>query len=170
MSVYNISCDTFNIIMCPGKTLSSALLFCLTCPRAMDAVREELSTINGEVFVRLLTSVNTFVGLVRLKQIVNMSILRFNWATAPDCHTFKRFLFHCFLSHTTWSCFSKKSQYLKGSSRDCAFSLCPSYSATSQDHRTNPGSTFTNSLGCFSNNIFVRLENMCCQLEVWFRW
>ena len=44
----------------------------------MDAVREELSTINGEVFVRLLTSVNTFVGLVRLKQIVNMSILRFN--------------------------------------------------------------------------------------------
>ena len=59
MSVYNISCDTFNIIMCPGKTLSSALLFCLTCPRAMDAVREELSTINGEVFVRLLlTSVN----------------------------------------------------------------------------------------------------------------
>ena len=81
--------------MCPGKTLSSALLFCLTCPRAMDAVREELSTINGEVFVRLLTSVNTFVGLVRLKQIVNMSILRFNSATGPDCHTFKRFLFHC---------------------------------------------------------------------------
>ena len=97
--------------MCPGKTLSSALLFCLTCPRAMDAVREELSTINGEVFVRLLTSVNTFVGLVR--QIVNMSILRFNWATAPDCHTFKRFLFRCFLSHTTWSCFSKNHNTLK---------------------------------------------------------
>ena len=75
---------------------------------------------------------------------------------------------------TTWSCFSKEiptgNTFNKGSSRDCAFSLCPSYSATSQDHRTNPGSTFTNSLGCFSNNIFVRLENMCCQLEVWFRW
>ena len=39
-----------SITMYPGKTLSSALLFCLTCPRAMDAVRDELSTINGEVF------------------------------------------------------------------------------------------------------------------------
>ena len=34
-----------------GKTLSSALLFCITCPRVMDAVKEELSTISGEVII-----------------------------------------------------------------------------------------------------------------------
>ena len=58
-------------IMCPGKTLSSALLFCLTCPKAMAAVRDELSTINGEVFPFL--SLNTKLKTQYINSQVQLS-------------------------------------------------------------------------------------------------
>ena len=118
--------------MCPGKTLSSALLFCLTCPRAMAAVRDELSAINGEVFSPLNTLlktqfVNSQVQLSDRSRLPYIQAVFYLWFSI-----FCKIRIDCDLLNVP-----------KGTSGDCTFSLCPPYSPTSQDNWTNPGPTFT---------------------------
>ena len=101
----------------------------------MAAVRDELSTINGEVFASLPLDKNQ-------TQYTNSQVQLSDRARLPYIQAVLFVIFNLF-SLTSVLIVCDFLNAPKGTSRDCTFGLCPPHSTTSQDHRTNPGQTFT---------------------------